>query len=155
MEGEVRIDMLEIFRQIYISGLLFQEIIHGVFALPFAVLLWKKTKSYKKVLALFLVTYLMDLDHLVDYFSYYGFEFNVSEFLGAEYFKMSKRAFTPLHAWEWIVILGVISYKKGWNSIFTIFFLAMLPHVIWDSIVVGSVFKYSIIYRFLVGFVVG
>jgi len=128
------------------SGLLLQEVLHGVFALPFAYLLWKKTKSKKLVLILFLTTYLVDLDHLVDYFGYFGFNFSFLEFIKADYFQKTGRSITPFHAWEWTLILAVISWKKGWKSIYTAFLFGLLPHFIFDSLTVDFL-SYSLFYR--------
>lgn len=130
--------------------LILQEVGHGLIALPFALLLWKKTKSLKKVGLLFLITYLVDLDHFVDYFSFYGFELNLENFFGTGYFEKTGRAITPFHAWEWIIGLSIMAKKRGWGSIYTILTFALLPHVIFDAIVVGSFLKYSIIYRLFI-----
>jgi len=138
----------------YISkDLLIQEIFHGIFAIPFAYLLWKKTKSSKSALSVIALSYAIDLDHLVDYFAYYGVTFNLSEFLSGIYFELTRRAYVPFHAWEWVIALAFLSYKKGWKSVFTLILFALLPHLIYDSITVGSIVFYSIIYRASSGFI--
>lgn len=129
------------------NRLIVDELIHGLIAVPFAFILWKKTRSYKSLIVLFFATYLIDLDHLVDYFSFYGFKFSLREFLGGDYFGITKRAFVPFHAWEWVILIGVVAKKRGWKSLFTILVLALLPHLIFDSIVQNDFLIYSIIYR--------
>ena len=135
------------------SKLLIQEIFHGVFALPLAYLIWVKTKSFKKAILVILLTYLIDIDHFLDYFLYYGMKININDFLSASYFEITKRAIVPFHAWEWALILAILAYKKGWASFFTILLFSLLPHLIYDSITVGSAIFYSIIYRADKGFV--
>ncbi len=125
----------------------FHEIMHGLFAIPFVVLLYKKTRSLKLVFILFAVTYFVDLDHLVDYFMVRGTEFNLREFSTGVFFLLTDKRYEPFHAWEWLIILSVISYKRGWSSIFTAITLGLLPHFILDSLSVGSILFYSIIYR--------
>ena len=128
-------------------NLLIQEIVHGIFALPFAYLLYKKTGLIDRFGLVIFFTYILDLDHLVDYFSYYGSKFNLYKFLSGTCFAQSKRAYVFLHAWEWLIILGILSYKSGWYSLATIITFAMIPHIIFDSLVVKSFVFYSIIYR--------
>jgi len=132
--------------------LIVQEIIHGLFALPFALIIWYKTRSVKNVFLLFVVTFLIDLDHLVDYFSFYGFSLHINEVLTGEFYAEMRRTYVPLHAWEWAIILGVIAKIRGWKSYYTAILFGLLPHLIFDSIIVGSFLFYSIIFRALVGF---
>lgn len=133
------------------GNLLVQEVLHGVFALTFALLVYKKTNSFQKAFLVILFTYVMDADHLFDYYMYFGFNFSLTDFLSAEYFKTGI-SYTPLHGWEWVILLGLVSIKKGWNSVFTILIFTIFPHLIFDSLTVGSFVNYSIIRRALVGF---
>lgn len=137
---------------LFTEGLLIHEILHGIIAVPFAIFLYKKTRSQKLVLFLFLTTYFMDLDHLIDYFLFYGFTFNLSDFLNGMYFEFSNRAFVFFHAWEWIIILYFITLKKEWKSYCSPIFLGMLPHLILDAFHVQSFLFYSIIFRSISGF---
>lgn len=128
------------------------EFLHILLAVPFALFLWKKTKSRKQIAILFLATIFVDLDHLIDYFAYSGFNLNILSFLSGEYFVVTHRAFTLLHAWEWIVILAVIARIRGWNSVYTAILFGLLSHIILDSIVIGRPWFYSIIFRIHRGF---
>ena len=137
----------------YISnGLIVHELIHGAAGLISAFILWKKTKSVKRALLVVFLTIAFDIDHLVDYFLYYGFQISVPKMLMLDYFQITRRAVVPFHAWEWLMVLGVLSYKRGWKSNFTLLFMAILPHLIVDSINVSSFLFYSIIYRLARGF---
>ena len=134
------------------KNLVFHEIMHGVIALPFATLLWTRTKSLSLVLVMFAVTYLIDLDHLVDYFKSCGLRLNPSEFLGCKYFNKKKISYIPFHAWEWLLILGIVILigEHNWHSYFVAVFMGILPHYLLDSLNVGSLLFYSIIYRYTV-----
>ena len=125
---------------------------HLLFAIPFAFFLWNKTKSKKQVTILFLATFLIDTDHLVDYFAFSGFNFNIVNFLSGEYFVATQKSFTPFHAWEWILILGIFTRLRGWNTLYAVLLLALIPHIIVDSIATGKPWFYSIIFRFSRGF---
>lgn len=145
--------MFEVFQETISSGLFLQEVMHGLFAIPFAALLWNKTRSSKLVILLFFVVYAVDIDHLFDYFAFYGFKkFSLLEFVSGLYFSETHQAFTPLHAWEWAGVLAILSKKRGWESYYTVVLFGYLPHLIYDSLNIGNFLFYSIIYRALVGF---
>jgi hypothetical protein len=134
------------------NELFFDEVLHGLVALPFAVYLWKKTKSAKLITILFAVTYLIDLDHLVDYFLYYGFEMKLENFFNASYFEATRLAIVPLHAWEYLLPLTYLARKKGIKSYYGPILLGAIPHLIMDTITVKNLAFYSIIYRLALGF---
>lgn len=135
------------------SHLLFHEIMHGLLAVPMAYIVWKVTNNKGYVVLLFVVTYLIDLDHLIDYFFFKGqILFNLNEFLTSDYFKRVGHIFVFLHGWEYVAIIGILSYIKKWNNIYLAIFLGLLIHLVWDSINVGSPLFYSIVYRASTGF---
>lgn len=140
------------FQYAFASGLLINELGHALVALPAVFILWKKTHSVKHSLLPFFVAYILDIDHLIDYWGYYGFGFDPLKFVMLNYFKGPGRGLVIFHAWEWVIILAYISYKRGWKSFITAFTLGLLMHIIWDSITVGSVLFYSIIYKYHTGF---
>lgn len=145
-------DLTTAFRLTLESGLFWNELVHAVIAAPFCLLLWKKTKDIKLSLIPLLLAYLMDIDHLIDYWDYYGLGFSLSKFVDLKYFEIPGRAYIPFHAWEWALLLLPFSIKKGWKSRITAINLGVLAHLIWDMLTVGSFFFYSIIYRYLTGF---
>lgn len=135
------------------SGLFVDEIMHGVVTLPFVLLLYYKTKSIRFSLVPLFVTYLIDMDHWVDYYLYYGNHISLTKFLELDYFTFSGRAIVPLHAWEWMLCFSALAYEqKKWKSVYVGIALGMLAHLIWDSHTVGSVAFYSILYRAGSGF---
>lgn len=136
------------------SGLFVDEIAHGVVTLPFVFFLYLKTKSIRHSVVALLVTYLIDMDHWVDYFLYWGADISLVKFVDAEYFQITQRAVVPLHAWEWLFFLAALSVEqKKWKSILVGVTLGVFAHLIWDSHTVGSVIFYSILYRIYHGFI--
>lgn len=129
------------------NPLLRDEIIHGIFAIPAAFFIWHKTKSIKRVCVLFLMVYLIDLDHLIDFWNYWGFNFDVRKFFDIAYFRLSSTAYVLLHAWEWVILLSFIALKRGWRSYYTVTALAIGSHLLYDMITVNSIVFYSIIFR--------
>jgi len=144
--------IIDAFNVLVRSGLLKHEVIHFFVAIPFLILIWKKTREIKLVFLALACTYLIDADHLFDYWRYYGFTFNLSDFFKMEYFNGQSLAIIPFHAWEWLLLLMYVSYKKGWKSNSTAIALGIFPHLIWDAISVGSIVFYFISYRALMGF---
>jgi len=138
--------------KVFPRDFLIQEIFHGVIAIPFAYLLYKKTKSKNKFFMVILSTYLIDLDHLFDYFLYFGSRFNLNLFLSGIYFEKAKKAFVPFHAWEWLLILWFLARKKGWESFYAVVTLGLLAHLIFDSVTIGKPLFYFIIYRYMKDF---
>ena len=143
--------------------LFFHEITHLISSLIAGYLVWK---IYKKPIPAFLAGLLggffIDLDHLIDYFLTFGFNFNLNYFLQSYQFAVSQKIYVFFHAWEWIILLLIYySYLKNKqpqhnNSKLSIlsFILAlalgMIAHLIIDTISNSVVpMAYSIIYRAL------
>ncbi len=144
--------MQEIIAVFMEDGLFIHELLHILIAFPFAYLLYKKTNSIRLVILLYCFTLLMDADHLVDYFAYYGFHLNIVNFFKMDFFRLTKISYVPLHGWEWLSIVGIFAYKRGWKSFWMVIFLGMMAHLILDTLNVGSFWFYSIIFRYLHGF---
>lgn len=132
--------------------LFFHEILHGLIALPFAIYLYKRTKSWKYFFGVILVAYFLDLDHFFDFWRHFGLNFDLIMFLRGEQFEESNQAFVYWHAWEWLIPLYLLSRHKKYKYISLVFFFGLLSHLILDSINVGSTAFYSIIYRISQGF---
>jgi hypothetical protein len=142
----------EALKHTFDSGLFWDEVAHGLVSILFSFFIYKKTGKLKFTIIPLLMTYLIDIDHMFDYWGFYGFGFNPLKFVQMEYFFGPGRAFIPFHAWEWVAIFAAISYKKGWNSYTTAITLGMIAHLIWDTISMQNLLFYSIIYRGLIGF---
>ena len=138
----------------YNSGLLLDEVIHGLLGITFSLIFWLKTKNLRLSIVPFITVYAIDLDHLLDYWLYHGFGFNLVDFLRGEYFDVTGRAIVIFHAYEWILMLIYITWKKGWNTLESALIFGMSAHLIWDVYTVQSVVHYSLLFRALNGFVI-
>ena len=135
------------------NNLLLHEILHGFVSLPFVYIMYRKTKSYTYSLIPFVTTYLIDLDHWIDDFAYHGLNLNIDLFFKGEYFARTNRAFVLFHVWEWLLMLILLAYQsKKWKSIKVGLILGIAPHLILDSINVGNILFYSIVYRLINGY---
>lgn len=140
------------FFEVSLLNLYFAEVMHGIIAIPAALFLFNKFKSFKNIILYYLVVYFIDLDHLFDYFSYYT-KFNLYSFLNVEYFELKNTAYLIFHAWEYVVILFLI-YVVNKNKYFLILALAIGSHLLWDSLSNGLGFSfYFMIVRISNGFV--
>jgi hypothetical protein len=143
----------EILHEVIESGLLVDEILHGVVAVPFAIFLWYKCKSWRSILVFYLVVYLIDFDHLIDYWFYFGLKLDVLEFLRLDFFAEKATAILIFHGWEWPALYFILFFKKrGWKSYLTAVAWGMFAHLVWDIHNLWSVEFYSIIYRAMHGF---
>lgn len=134
--------------------LIFHELLHGIIFIPFGFWYYYVTKNFRLVFLAFLITYLLDSDHLVDYFLYWGPKIDFSEVVKMSFFIKSGQVFVPFHAWEWLIFLSIGVYLKSWKSIFGILIIGMIPHLLLDAVHVKSFIFYSIIFRFQHGFLI-
>ena len=128
------------------------ELLHGLVTAPFAYLIYINTGSSFYALTSIVASYLIDADHLFDYFLFYGAKISPKKFFKMDYFKISKKAYVPLHGWEWLALLVIINIGKEWGSVERILLMAYIPHMVLDTINVGSVKFYSLIYRASISF---
>jgi hypothetical protein len=96
--------------------------------------------------------FFIDLDHVLEYFFYYGLHFNLNYFLAGREFLLSNKIHLFFHAWEYIPILFLVSYLLRKRKNLAIFILALCIagtfHLISDVFINKYPFKfYSISYR--------
>jgi len=96
--------------------------------------------------------FFIDLDHVLEYFFYYGPHFNLSYFLEGRQFLLSNHIYLIFHAWEYIPILLLIAYLLRKRRTLAIFIftlcLAGSIHLVSDVFINGYPVKfYSISYR--------
>jgi len=148
-------DLMHALEASYGSGLLLHEAMHGLVSFVFVVLIWLKTKSLKYSIVPLIVTYAIDLDHLVDYFLYFGPTFSALEFVNLRYFINTSRAVVPLHGWEWAFFLLALSWQeKTFKSFKFVIAVGIFSHLILDSYNIGSVLFYSFTFRALNEFII-
>ena len=104
----------------------------------------------------FLGGVLVDLDHFIDHFLTFGFNFNYDYFIKGEYFLRSSKAYILFHGFEYVILLGIAAIfikSKKYKMILSAFVLAMLSHLLIDTFLFANPIKgYFILYRIFHGF---
>ena len=134
------------------------ELVHLVLVLTVGIFFYLKHRDWRLFLGAFSFGFLIDIDHLFDYFLYFGFKFNLSSFLDVTTYMMpAEKIYVLFHGWEFIPLVWLIG--KWMNRRFKIknlewaVSLAYLSHLIWDWIGVSThPLAYSSIYRLLNNF---
>ncbi|MDP2944024.1 MAG: hypothetical protein Q8N57_00385 [bacterium] len=101
--------------------------------------------------------FLIDLDHVLEYFFTFGLHFNLNYFLTGRGFLISDRIFLVFHAWEYIPILLIVAWLLRRRKNISIFLLALtfgaIVHMTSDCFLNNYPPRnYSIIYRAAKGF---
>jgi len=88
---------------------------------------------------------LVDLDHLIDYFRYYGLHFDLKEFFSHRHLERGKVRLV-FHSWELVMLFWLLSAKI---SYFLPLAAGMTGHMMIDQFTFHreSVFFYFLIYR--------
>jgi len=94
----------------------------------------------------------VDLDHFIDYFLAFGFQFNFDYFLSGYQFLKSDKIYIFFHAWEYVVIfviLAVILRKILAKAIFFSLALGLFFHLSADCLLNEGMRQqaYSMVYR--------
>lgn len=101
--------------------------------------------------------FFIDIDHLIDYFLYFNWNFNLIYFIKGYHFLLSGKLYILLHGWEYAIItlvLFLVFYKnQKFRKAKIVLFSAgvsLFFHLLTDSMMnEGLMFKsYSLIYRF-------
>ncbi|MBD3366163.1 hypothetical protein GF360_02340 [candidate division WWE3 bacterium] len=151
------------------SYLLFTEILHFLGALALFLLFLRFYKWYIAGFS-FLFGFLIDVDHLFDYFYFMKFfnrGFNLRDFLSAQSVTTGK-IFIPFHGWEWVVLLLLLALlfrallnsgtlkKDFWKILAQILFVAgtsLFTHILTDYFTNEVGFgAYSFFWRWSNGF---
>lgn len=116
----------------WINNLALHELTHFLVATVLGAGFFWKYRSLKLILVIFTVTFLIDLDHLFDYFYLTG-NLKFWEYLGRmDFFIASNTVFVLAHSWELVFLLGIWGWKKRTTLILSIS-LAMAGHIIVDQ----------------------
>lgn len=116
-------------------GLIYHETIHFLISTIIAFFVYRKYHNIRLVFLTYFVGIGLDIDHLFDYFAYSGISFfNLQHFLNAEYFCPSGHLYILFHAWEWLILMLLLSRKKIFRPWVYVIFMALLGHLILDQI---------------------
>lgn len=97
--------------------------------------------------------FLIDLDHVLEYFLVFGWEFNIFSFLDGEQFLVSGLIRLWFHAWEYIPILVILAWLFRRQLYAKTIVLALVlggsVHLLSDVMINNYPFRnYSLIYRY-------
>ena len=116
----------------------------------------KKLFTPKHLLIGLVSVLFIDLDHLIDYFLYYGFSFNLHDFALGTQFAYSGKVYVFFHSWELLLLLltaGFYQIKKKNNYVLFVITLGMLSHVLYDTAYYSfPLIDYSLVYRIIKNF---
>lgn len=96
--------------------------------------------------------FLIDLDHVLEYFLVFGWQFNFNDFISGRQFLISDQVHLYYHAWEYIPLLLLVAYILRKKRALMIIILALtfsgFVHLVSDCFINQYPPRnYSIIYR--------
>lgn len=104
----------------------------------------------------FLGGVLIDVDHFLDHFLAFGFNFNYDHFINGEYFVRTGNTYIIFHGFEYVIlfaILAVFFKNKKIKMIMIALTLGMFSHLLIDTFLFPNpIMGYFILYRLLHGF---
>ena len=124
-------------------------------AIPLYHFLKKYGTSLYDFLFGFLVTILIDLDHVIDYLTANGWSrLSVSEFLEGKYFHQMGKIYVFFHSWELaLLLLAIYFFAKQKHKWILFVFLGIFVHLVFDTLSYGFDFKvYFLVTRILNNF---
>jgi len=104
------------------------------------------------ILVGFIGGFLIDLDHVLEYFLVYGPHFNLIYFLQGRQFLISDQIHLWFHAWEYVAVFIIFSFiikkNKGIKAILLTLALAISVHLLTDTVINRVPLKfYTLSYR--------
>ena len=138
--------------------LLLDELVHLALALGVGLIFYWRYRRWELILSALFVGVLIDVDHLIDYFLYFGARINLSNFFNVKsYMEASGKIYVFFHAWEWVIFLWFggrwLGKKKRIKGLEWVLSLAYLVHLVWDCCSCSCHPRsYLITYRALNGF---
>lgn len=133
-------------------GLFFHLGIHAALSLISGVIVWRMWK--KPIMAFggaLAGGVLIDLDHLIDYFFAFGFDFRIDYFLRGYAFLKNDAIYVLFHGWEYGILLLVMVLfvkNKTTKSALLALVIGLFSHLLTDVNLNNMTFRsYSVIYR--------
>lgn len=122
---------------------------HFIFGLGIGIFFYFRTKQKKYLLICLLASFLIDFDHLFDFWLASGFSLSISKFLELNFFEINNRVYVPLHSWELIALLIITSrFLKKYQNVLWAIALSMLAHIFWDALSYQiNILDYSLFWR--------
>ena len=87
----------------------------------------------------------MDLDHVIDYFIYFKFWFNLNDFFNCRYLESGK-TYLIFHSWEIVFLVLVLAVKTGSTAVY-VFFLSQVVHLLIDNMQRDNLLVYFLSYK--------
>lgn len=134
------------------------ELIHLILTLGVAGVFYWRYRNWRLIIAALIFGFLTDIDHLFDYFAYFGLNFSLMRFINVNnYMLPSAKIYVPFHAWEYIPILGLIglTFEKRLKieGLMMTIVVAYFIHLLKDNFSFPHhPLAYSLIYRWLNNF---
>lgn len=126
---------------------------HTAYSLTISGMLYMMFKSWELTLSSFLAGIFIDLDHIYDYVREHGWSLNVRDFFRVNNTGQYDRVVLLWHAWEWLVLLAIISWATNWNPWITGILVGFTQHLVLDTARNGSnLWCYSLVWRWAKGF---
>lgn len=127
-------------------------LIHLTLSLLAGLLSWRiQGKSWASLAAALFTGFFIDLDHIIDYFLAFGFNFNLEYFIHGYQFLKTDKIYVLLHGWEYVIALtgcAFVAKTAKFKGILLGAALGMLVHLSADVVLNRIPFSsYSIIYR--------
>lgn len=95
-------------------GLLRHEAIHVLITAMMAGWLFRRSRDWRLILVAFTMGMLVDLDHWLDYFSYFGLRINLVDFFNvSSYVGPSGKTYLFFHGWEFVLLFWLIGRWWG------------------------------------------
>lgn len=121
---------------------------HVVLSVAVAGLLYAGFRSWAMAASSLVAGVLLDLDHLIDYYVEYGIPRTTNDFLDACYERRMQRALLLFHAWEWLLLLGVLAVLSGGNEWLLGALIGTAHHLVCDQVTnEPRSWGYSILWR--------
>lgn len=134
------------------------EIGHFLATLLIAVFLCRYFKNWRLLAVCFFFGFFIDVDHLLDYFLFFGTRFNLANFFNTgTYMDGSGKIYVLFHGWEYLFFLWVggelLSKKKKIPGLTEAMIFSYFTHLLLDQFSFSSFhLGYFLIYRLLNNF---
>lgn len=94
--------------------LFISELEHFLLTLGIALLFFWRFHDRRVILFCFFFGFLIDVDHLFDYFAYHGFNFNLARFLDVHnYMGPAGKIYVLFHGWEYLLLFWLLGRWLG------------------------------------------